>query len=138
MKHCSWSSLKDEDTIISVMSLEQQSPMDASALPEEIKNPALPKEFNEFSDIFSKWLADTLPPLTKYNHTIPLEEGTKPPFGPIYALSETELKALDIYLKENLAKQFILQHLQLAHRFCFSRSQMDHFGCVSIIVDLTG
>lgn len=107
MKHCSWSSLKNEDTIISVMSLEQQSPMDASALSEEIKNPALPEEFKEFSDVFSKSSADALPVLSKYNHTIPLEEGTKPPFGPIYALSETELKALDIYLKENLDKQFI-------------------------------
>jgi hypothetical protein len=95
--HCSWLSLEKEDTIVGIMSLDQQS-MDASVLPEE---------FKEFPDIFNKSSADKLPPLTKYNHSIPLEEGTKRPFGPIYALSETELKALDIYIKEHLAKQFI-------------------------------
>ena len=34
-------------------------------------------------------------------------DGKQPTFGPIYQLSETELKALDEYLKENLAKGFI-------------------------------
>lgn len=97
MQQCSWSSLEDEDTIIAIMSLDQQS----------VDAPALPEEFKDFADIFSKASADKLPPSTKYNHSIPLEEGKQPPFGPIYSLSETELKALDVYLKEHLAKQFI-------------------------------
>jgi hypothetical protein len=82
---------------IAIMSLEQQS----ATLPE------LPAEFYEFLDVFNKKSADELPPSTKFDHSIPLEEGTKPPFGPIYALSEKELKELDGYLKEHLAKQFI-------------------------------
>jgi hypothetical protein len=61
----------------------------------------------EFADVFSKTSADKLPEHTEYDHTIPLEPGTKPPFGTIYPLSAIELKALDEYLKENLAKGFI-------------------------------
>ena len=42
-----------------------------------------------------------------WDHKIPVEEGTTPPFGPIYGLSATELQALRKYLDENLAKNFI-------------------------------
>ena len=49
-----------------------------------------------------------IPPLHRpFDHTIPIEEGKKPPFGPIYSLSETEFKALKDYLEENLKKGFI-------------------------------
>ncbi|KAH0603716.1 uncharacterized protein H6S33_007375, partial [Morchella sextelata] len=36
-----------------------------------------------------------------------LEEGKRPPYGPIYGLSQIELKALREYLDENLPKGFI-------------------------------
>lgn len=68
---------------------------------------AIPAEFAEFLDVFSKTSADALPEHTKYDHKIELEEGKIPPFGRLYNLSETELKALDTYLKENLNKGFI-------------------------------
>jgi len=48
-----------------------------------------------------------LPPHRPYDHKIQLEPGTTPPFGPLYTLSETELKALDEYIKENLTKSYI-------------------------------
>jgi len=48
-----------------------------------------------------------LPPHRPYDHKIQLEPGTTPPFGPLYTLSETELKALDEYIKENLTKGYI-------------------------------
>jgi hypothetical protein len=67
----------------------------------------IPVEFQDYSDVFSKISADKLPEHGQYDHTIPLESGTKPPFGRIYGLSEVELKALDEYLKDNLAKGFI-------------------------------
>jgi len=41
------------------------------------------------------------------DHHIPLEEGSKPVFGPIYNLSETELQVLKEYIEENLRKRFI-------------------------------
>jgi hypothetical protein len=38
-----------------------------------------------------------------------MQNGTQPPFGPIYNLSQNELSALKDYIEENLAKNFI-QH----------------------------
>jgi hypothetical protein len=48
-----------------------------------------------------------LPQHYSYNCTIDLQKGTQPPFGPIYNLSQNELAALQEYLDENLAKNFI-------------------------------
>ncbi|SPC63905.1 uncharacterized protein UHOD_11372 [Ustilago sp. UG-2017b] len=66
-----------------------------------------PYEYHQYLDVFSRVEADKLPPHCTYNHQIPLEEGKSPPFGPIYSLSEHELKTLWEYLEENLAKGFI-------------------------------
>src|SRR5881394_6564 len=41
------------------------------------------------------------------DHHIPLEDGAKPVFGPIYNLSELELKVLKKYVEDNLKKRFI-------------------------------
>lgn len=87
----------------SLSSLDGVSPA-ASVTPIES---TIPPELQEYSDVFSKSSAEQLPEHSTYDHTIPLESGTKPPYGPIYSLSATELKALDEYLKENLAKGFI-------------------------------
>lgn len=39
--------------------------------------------------------------------SIELEDGKTPPFGPLYALSELELKALSEWIEDNLSKGFI-------------------------------
>jgi len=67
----------------------------------------VPKEYHDFADVFSKAEANHLPKHSTYDHTISIEEGKSPPFGPIYKLSEVELKALREYLEENLGKGFI-------------------------------
>jgi len=67
----------------------------------------IPQEYHQYLDVFSRVKADKLPPHRTYDHQIPLEEGKSPPFGPIYSLSEHELKTLRGYLEENLAKGFI-------------------------------
>jgi transposase InsO family protein len=77
------------------------------ALPDQDPASIVPSEYAEFADVFSKESASVLPPRRPYDHKIPLEPGTTPPFGPLYSLSEVELKALDEYLKENLAKGYI-------------------------------
>ncbi|SPC63847.1 uncharacterized protein UHOD_11348 [Ustilago sp. UG-2017b] len=64
-------------------------------------------EYHQYLDVFNRVEADKLPPHRTYDHQIPLEEGKFPPFGPIYSLSEHELKTLREYLEENLAKGFI-------------------------------
>ena len=67
----------------------------------------IPPEYHEFADLFSKKEADMLPPHRPYDHRIPLEPGTTPPFGSIYSMSPTELEVLRKYIDENLRKGFI-------------------------------
>src|ERR1700677_966469 len=69
----------------------------------------IPEEYHaEFPNIFSKKEAEVLPEHRSYDHTIPLQEGTTPPFaGSNYSLSPAELKVLDQYIKDNLRKGFI-------------------------------
>ena len=55
---------------------------------------SIPNEYHEFLDVFNKTRADTLGPHKPYNLKIELEDGTVPPFGLIYSLSQSELKAL--------------------------------------------
>ena len=55
---------------------------------------SVPKDYHKFSDVFNKAHADTLGPHKPYDLKIELEDGAVPPFGPIYSLSQSELKAL--------------------------------------------
>ena len=64
-------------------------------------------DYHEYLDVFSKKAADTLPPHRSYNHTMPLEPGKVPPFGPLIGMSQDELKVLKKYLEEHLSKGFI-------------------------------
>ena len=67
----------------------------------------LPARYSDFSDVFEKRNVDRLPAHRPYDCPIELQEGTHPPFGPIYGLSDPELEALCMYLDENLAMGFI-------------------------------
>jgi hypothetical protein len=80
----------------------------ATPIADSVKWPeALPTHYKEYQDVFEKKNADLLPQHYSYNCTIDLQKGTQPPFGPIYNLSQNELAALQEYLDENLAKNFI-------------------------------
>lgn len=67
----------------------------------------LPPEYHEFLDVFSKDLADELPPHRKSDHKIPLHPGTTPGYGLLYNMSREELQVLKKYLDEHLEKGFI-------------------------------
>ena len=67
----------------------------------------IPPDYHEFTNIFSKTCTSTPIPHQPYNPKIELEEGTSPPFGPIYSLSQSELKSLQEFLDEYLAMDFI-------------------------------
>ena len=67
----------------------------------------IPEEYHEFADLFSKSESEKLPPHRSYDHTIPLEPGTTPPFGPIYSMSPKELETLKDYGETNLQKGYI-------------------------------
>ena len=50
---------------------------------------------------------EALPKHQAWDHVIPIEEGKSPPFGPIYQMSEKELKVLKEYIDDNKAKGYI-------------------------------
>ena len=60
------------------------------------------KKNQEFQGIFKEEAHEKLSEHQDWDHKIPLEEKKKPTYGPINALSETELKALRKYLDKNL------------------------------------
>ena len=70
------------------------------------KSSGLSDQYKEYQDVFKKKNADMLPQHRSYDCGIDLQEGTQPPFGPIYSLSQNELALLREYLDENLVKNF--------------------------------
>src|ERR1700723_1477620 len=74
-----------------------------SKLPDPVDLSNVPEEYHEFADVFDKAKAQTLAPHRPYDLKINLEEGYTPPLGQVYSLSQTELKALQEFLDENLA-----------------------------------
>ena len=70
----------------------------------------IPAAYSDYVNVFSKRKAKTLPPHRVTDHSIEFEpgiEGNKLPYGRIYNLSETELKALKEYIEINLSNGFI-------------------------------
>ena len=67
----------------------------------------IPPEYHEFADVFSETQANTLAPHRPYDLKIHLDEGTAPPWGPIYSLSQSELQVLRDFIEENLRVGFI-------------------------------
>ncbi|SPC60615.1 uncharacterized protein UHOD_11134 [Ustilago sp. UG-2017b] len=96
----------------------------------------IPPEYHQYLDVFSRVRADKLLPHCTYDHHIPLEEGKSPPFGPIYSLSEHELKTLRGYLEENLAKGFVSPSDSLAASPILFIKKKD--GSLRLCVDYRG
>ena len=67
---------------------------------------AIPPEYMDYSEVFSREAADQLPQHGPQDHAIDLQ-GAEPGFGPLYNLSAVELKVLREYIDENLQKGFI-------------------------------
>jgi hypothetical protein len=67
----------------------------------------LPAEIRHHASVFSPIEAERLPPHRPYDHEIKLQEGKKPPFGPLYSMSRQELEVLNDWIKENQRKGFI-------------------------------
>ncbi|EEB88861.1 hypothetical protein MPER_13116 [Moniliophthora perniciosa FA553] len=75
---------------------------------EEVDLSSVPEEYHEFAQtVFSERLSWQLPPHRDHDLKIELEEGTQPPLGRIYPLSEAELKALREFLDDHLRSGFI-------------------------------
>ena len=70
--------------------------------------PGTPKEYRKWEHLFrDETTIKALPRHQPWDHEIKLMPGTTPTFGPIYQLSEKELKVLREYIDENLKKGFI-------------------------------
>ena len=67
----------------------------------------LSPEYHDFLDVFSRELTDTLSERRSYDHKIQLQKGKTSTFGPLYDMSQDELRILKKYLKNNLTKDFI-------------------------------
>ncbi|XP_052453258.1 uncharacterized protein LOC128014065 [Carassius gibelio] len=67
----------------------------------------IPPEYRAFQDVFSKQLATKLPPHRPWDCAIDLLPGATLPKGRIYPLSIPEQKAMEEYIQEALAQEFI-------------------------------
>jgi hypothetical protein len=70
----------------------------------------IPNLYHEFLPLFSKVLADRLPPhRPNIDHEVRLKEGETPSWGPLSKMSREELVVMKEWLKDNLTKGFIRQ-----------------------------
>ena len=54
----------------------------------------LPTKYHKWVGIFHREQTNKLPEYTKYDHKITLVEGTEAPWGPLYGMTEQELRGL--------------------------------------------
>jgi len=67
---------------------------------EDALDSGVPPEFHQYLGIMGQEAADALPKHRPYDCKIELQENSMVPWGPIYPLSETELRTLREWLKE--------------------------------------
>jgi hypothetical protein len=67
----------------------------------------LPEHYHMFLPLFDQKEANKLPPHRECDHKIELQPGTVAPSGPLYNMSQDELRVLRKWLHENLEKGFI-------------------------------
>ncbi|MBW0464590.1 hypothetical protein O181_004305 [Austropuccinia psidii MF-1] len=81
---------------------------DEEEKPEEVENvmKVVPSVYHQYLDVFSKVKAEELPPHHACDHHIKLE-GSLPPVGVIYSLSNQESDTLRAYISDNVEKGFI-------------------------------
>jgi hypothetical protein len=64
----------------------------------------LPKEYIEYTDVFSEEGVTKLSESTSVEYAIIIEEGKNIPYGPIYVLNANKLRVLREYIKSSLIK----------------------------------
>ena len=105
-------------------------------LDESLEEPTIPKAYRDLADVFSPSNANSLPPHRDEDHAIELEPEKTPPFGPLYNLSEYQLKTLHEYIDENLANGlFDLLNSLPEHLSCLPLNLMVFYVSVSITRD---
>ena len=64
----------------------------------------LPEVYHDYLDLFRPSTVEKLAPRRTFDHAIDIKPDQQPPWGPIYPLSEKQLKALRTYLDDMLAQ----------------------------------
>ena len=94
----------------------------------------LPIAYKEYQDVFSEEKANQLTARGRPEHAI--ETTSEPPYGPIYNLSEKELKVLREYLRDALAKGWIRESSSPAGALILFAPKKD--GELRLCVDYRG
>lgn len=72
-------------------------------------------EYSDFTDVFlPKLIAELSKHMDIHNNAINLVDGNQPPYEPIYSLRPMKLETLKIFIKINLANDFIRSFKSLA------------------------
>jgi transposase InsO family protein len=93
---------RNQAYVYAVVKLPEEVWLPGDNLENPTSSEGLPSELLAYKDVFAPENAKTLPPQKATDHTIELKDGETPPYGPIYPLSQTELRELRAYLDENL------------------------------------
>ena len=67
----------------------------------------IPQEYHKYLDIFNEYKADQFPSSQSWDHKIELKEGFQPKSFKSYNLTPEEQIELDIFLRDNLEKEYI-------------------------------
>ena len=86
---------------------ESDGKLHASSLGDAPDLSVVPKVYHDFTDVFSKANASSLPPHHDFDLKIELEEGASPLPRRLYLLSPFELDTLQKFIDENLSTGFI-------------------------------
>ncbi|ODM22623.1 hypothetical protein SI65_00212 [Aspergillus cristatus] len=102
-------SLSEIDRIIEERRAEDRQKEDHYE--QELIQQLLPKQYQEYADVFSKAASDELPPRRMNDYRIELEEGKTAEsavgYSPLYKQTAEELEAARDYIVDNLNKGFI-------------------------------
>ncbi len=97
----------DLGSLIQIPADFQVMQVQVETLDESLEEPTISKGYRDLANVFSPSNANSLPSHRDEDHAIELEPGKTSPFGPLYNLSEYQIKTLREYIDENLANKFI-------------------------------
>ena len=97
------------------------------------KKISVPKEYADFSDVFSKKSVAVFPKCSNINeHAIDQKPGKQSPYKPIYSLSPVELETLKTYIETNLANRLIWLFKSFARALILFVKKPDKNLCLSV------
>ena len=92
--------------------------------------------YRDYLDLFRPSTGEKLAPRRTFDHAIDIKPDQQPPWGPIYPLSEKQLKAVRIYLDDMLAQGKISRSKSPAGAPILFVPKRD--SCLHLVVDYRG